>query len=226
MGWRLRPALVRPPRNSLRRSQRSPFTLRAAPSPAPGPGVRSTPPRACQRLRAASRTCGGGRRMLVRLRPAAEGCMIGAEEAEQGVLQIADAITAHLGFPLGPEFVKHSFPLTHEGMPAVGHRQAGSSRIARTGAAENISALFQERDRLGCRLPGDRRAPAHLRDRVGSRSDSTQREIVGGTDTGVPSRGKPVRRFVRHEPEPPEEQQRQVGTTSRHASTVPAPGRL
>ena len=159
--------------------------------------------------------------MLVRPRPAGEGCIIGAEEAQQGVLQIADAIPAHLGFPLSPEFVKHSFPLTHEGMPAVRHRQAGSSRIARTGAAENISALFQERDRLRCRLPGDRRAPAHLRDGVGSRRNSTQREIMGGTYTGVPPRGKSIRRLFRHEPEPPEEQQRQVGTTSRHAPMLP-----
>ena len=159
--------------------------------------------------------------MLVASRPAAEGCIIGAEEAQQGVLQIADAITADLGFPLGPELVKHSFPLTHEGMPAVRHRQAGSSSIARIGAAENISVLFQERDRLGCRLPGDRRAPPHLRDRVGSRRNSTQREIVGGTDTGVPPRGKSIRRLFRHKPERPEEQQSQVGTTSRHTSTVP-----
>jgi hypothetical protein len=48
--------------------------------------------------------------MLVRPRPAGEGCVIGAEEAQQGVLQIADAIPAHLGFPLSPELVKHSFP--------------------------------------------------------------------------------------------------------------------
>jgi hypothetical protein len=82
--------------------------------------------------------------MLVRPHPAAEDCVIGAEEAQQGVLQIADAITAHLGFPLSPELVEHSFPLTHEGMPAVRHRQAGSSSIARIGAADNISALFQE----------------------------------------------------------------------------------
>lgn len=164
--------------------------------------------------------------MLVRPRPAAEGCIIGAEEAQQGVLQIADAITAHLGFPPSPELVKHGFPLTHEGMPAVRYRQAGSPGIARTGAAENISALFQERDRLRCRLPGDRRAPAHLRDRAGSRRNSAQREIMGGTDAGVPPRGKPVRRLFRHKPEPPQEQQRQIGTTSGHASTVPAPGRL
>jgi len=152
--------------------------------------------------------------------------VIRAEEAQQGVLQVADAVTAYLGFPLSPELVKHRFPRTHEGMPAVRHRQAGSSRIARTGAAENVSVLFQERDRLGCRLPGDRRAPPHLRDRVGSRRNSTQREIMGGADTGVPPRGKPVRRLFRHKPEPPEEQQRQVGTTSRHAPTVPTPGRL
>jgi hypothetical protein len=44
---------------------------------------------------------------------------------------------------------------------------------------------------------------------------------MGGTDTGVPPRGKPIRRLFRHKPEPPEEQQRQVGTTSRHAPTVP-----
>lgn len=75
-------------------------------------------------------------------------------------------------------------------MPAVRHRQAGSSGIARIGAAENISALFQERERLCCRLPGDRRAPRHLGDRVGSRRNSAQREIMGGTDTGVPPRGK------------------------------------
>jgi len=80
---------------------------------------------------------------------------IGAEEAQQGILQIADAITANLRFPLSPELVKHSFPLTHEGMPAVCYRQAGSSSIARIRAAENISALFQERDRLGCRLLGN-----------------------------------------------------------------------
>ena len=160
--------------------------------------------------------------MLVRTRPGADGCSIRAEEAYQGVLQVADAITAHLGFPLSPELVKHSFPRTHEGMPAVRHRQAGSSSIARIGAAENISALFQERDRLRCRLPGDRRAPRHLRDRVGPGRNSTQREIMGRTDTGVPPRGKSIRRLFRHEPEPPEEQQRQVGTSSRHARIVPA----
>ena len=45
-------------------------------------GAGSTPPHACQRLRAASGTRGGGGRpMLVRPRPAAEGCVIGAEEA-------------------------------------------------------------------------------------------------------------------------------------------------
>ena len=44
--------------------------------------IDSTPPHACQRLRAASRTCGGGGgRMLVCSRPAGEGCIIGAEEA-------------------------------------------------------------------------------------------------------------------------------------------------
>ena len=147
--------------------------------------------------------------------------MIRAEEAQQGVLQVADAVTAYLGFPLSPELVKHRFPRTHEGMPAVRHGQAGSSSIARIGAAENISVLFQERDCLGCRLPGDRRAPPHLGDRVGSRRNSTQREIMGGTDTGVPPRGKSIRRLFRHEPEPPEEQQRQVGTTSRHALMLP-----
>src|SRR5215469_9264980 len=111
-------------------------------------------------------------------------------------------------------------------MPAIRHRQAGPSGIGRIGAAENISALFQERDRLRCRLPGDRRAPPHLRDRAGSRRNSTQREIMGGTDTGVPPRGKPNRRLFRHEPEPPEEQQRQVGTTSRHVPTVPTPNSI
>ncbi len=45
-------------------------------------------------------------------------------------------------------------------MPAVRHRQMGSTRIAGTGAAEHVSALFKERDRLRCRLPGDRR-PRH-----------------------------------------------------------------
>jgi len=45
---------------------------------------------------------------------------------------------------------------------------------------------------------------------------------MSGTDTGVPPRGKSIRRLFRHKPEPPEEQQRQVGTTSRHASIVPA----
>jgi hypothetical protein len=38
----------------------------------------------------------------------------------------------------------------------------------------------------------------------------------------VPPGRKPIRRLFRHKPEPPEEQQRQVGTTSRHASSVPA----
>jgi hypothetical protein len=154
-------------------------------------------------------------------RPSAEGGVIGAEQAQQGVLQIADAITAHLGFPLSPELVKHSFPLTHEGMPTVRHRQPGSSSIARIGAAENISAFFEERDRLRRRLLGDRRAPPDLRDRVGSSRNSTQREIMGGTYTGVPPRGKSIRRLFRHKPERPEEQQSQVGTTSRHTSTVP-----
>jgi hypothetical protein len=45
---------------------------------------------------------------------------------------------------------------------------------------------------------------------------------MGGTDAGVPPRGKSIRRLFRHEPEPPEEQQRQVGTTSRHAWIVAA----
>ena len=74
--------------------------------------------------------------------PSPECCIIGSEEVEQGVLQIPDAITADLGFPLSPELVEHSFPLTHEGMPAVRYRQPSSSSIARIGAAENISALF------------------------------------------------------------------------------------
>jgi hypothetical protein len=159
--------------------------------------------------------------MLARLRPTAEGCIIGAEKAQQCVLQIADATTAHQGLPLGSELVKHSFPLMHEGVPAVRHRQAGSSAVARVEGAENITALFQKRDRLRSRLLGDRRTPPHLRDRVGSGSNSAQREIMGGTDTGVPARGKSVRRLIRHKPEPAEEQQGQVGTTSRHAAIVP-----
>jgi len=45
---------------------------------------------------------------------------------------------------------------------------------------------------------------------------------MGRTDAGVPPRGESIRSLFRQKPEPPEEQQRQVGTTSRHASTLPA----
>jgi hypothetical protein len=153
-----------------------------------------------------------------------EACLVvGLKEALQGILQIGDAVMADEGFPPCPEFVEHCFAFAHERIPAIGHCQARSPGIDRIGASEDITAVFQKRDCLRGGLLGDRGAPPHFGDRFGSCRDSAQREIVGGSDTGVPTRGKSNGRLFGQETEPAEQQQREVGTASRHGSIVPTP---
>lgn len=137
-----------------------------------------------------------------------------ALEADQGVLQIADAVAADLRLPLSSKLVEHGLALPHERVSALGHGEAGAPDGATIWAAEDVSVLFQEGDRLGCRLFRDRCASADLGDRVSSGRDRAQREIMGGTNAGMPSGGKSFGRFLSHEPESPEQQQRQVRTTS------------
>src|SRR4051812_12373643 len=145
----------------------------------------------------------GGSEFLRRrvLCQAVEDRLVGADKAQQGALHVGDAVTAHEGFPLSPELFEHGFALTHERVPAIRDYQTRSSPVARIRAAKNVGPLPQDRALLRCRLFGDRRAPPPLGDRPGSRRDSTQCEVVGGTDPRVAPRGKTERRLFRHEPE-------------------------
>lgn len=144
--------------------------------------------------------------------------VVSAEQVQQGVLQVGDSLPADEGLPLGPQIVEHGLAVTHQLGAAFGHLKLGPAPIARVEAAENVTVLFQEGNRLRRCLLGDRGTPTDLGDRSGSRRDGSQRKIVGRSDTGMTASGEALRRLFGHEPEPAEKQQSEIGTTARHGT--------